>query len=535
MLALAGAALFTGLARAGFRSVPPPSGEVTSPALISLVLTGRPTTAAYAASIAELITAGYLSFSDGASGPVVSVPAEPPDPGPLPGYLRRALGNARAALGPAGPVPFAALAQSCVADVAGTWQPFEQDLLTAARQRGLTRPIVPVTARSVVLMAGTTAVVVAAAFLTAGRVFTSISAVVLLWGLFKLIDRDRLTPAGRALRARWQERQAGAAGDDVPAELESLWLTANGVRSGRPRPRARPDQAWSPMSGTWRPVATGPDPGLGMTGAVALLVAAAMLTLIGFALTIPSGTEPLPLVLVVVAVLLAVAGVRRARVLAALPKSASFDGMVIARWDEDHSDENFRQIVPFISVDDGTRSWTFAGALAGRDVLLGDFVHVTISPRSNELTGVVVTRRQRTAETDPPPEPGSPAASRAASQLTEQEVAPLVGAQARGTMLPVPGGGGFLYSSPTASVSVIVMRGRIADLNLRAGQRSGRPLPGIGDEAWLRRDRIVVLRVGDQVAKLSVTGRRGVPAPPVPLDVAAAVASRLAGAGVRQD
>ncbi len=44
-------------------------------------------------------------------------------------------------------------------------------------------------------------------------------------------------------------------------------------------------------------------------------------------------------------------------------------------------------------------------------------------------------------------------------------------------------------------------------LNQAAGGRFGRPLPGVGDQAWLANaDRTGIVRVGDHTVKLTVTG-----------------------------
>jgi hypothetical protein len=81
---------------------------------------------------------------------------------------------------------------------------------------------------------------------------------------------------------------------------------------------------------------------------------------------------------------------------------------------------------------------------------------------------------------------------------------------------------------------VVAARGAVADLNLRLGRR-GTPLPAAGDEAWLlSRGRTVIVRVGPQVAKVTVSGR-GAARAPVPLDrLAAAIAARLAKQDTRR-
>jgi hypothetical protein len=131
-----------------------------------------------------------------------------------------------------------------------------------------------------------------------------------------------------------------------------------------------------------------------MLGGAMLLVAAFVLLYAAYALAIAGGTEPVPLILTVVAVVAGVAGVSRMVRLLAIPDTATFDGQVIARWREWESNENGGgHEVPFIAVDDARRAWTFQGSYAYDRVVLSDLVRVRASPRSGHLYDLTVTGR----------------------------------------------------------------------------------------------------------------------------------------------
>ncbi|HEX3388121.1 MAG TPA: hypothetical protein VHT94_03705, partial [Streptosporangiaceae bacterium] len=225
----------------------------------------------------------------------------------------------------------------------------------------------------------------------------------------------------------------------------------------------------------------------------------------------------------------------------ALPRTATFQGQVIARWHEESDSENASSPVPFIAVDDGQRGWTFTGGELFSRVALGDLATVTVNPRSRTLLSLTVTGRPRAdAATGHEPGAGWPAEPALdepaldepepvdqpppAPLLTLAEVASVLGPVLRSTPIPSPGGRGVIYKGNSRTLSVVAARGAVADLNLRFGRR-GTPLSGIGDEAWLlSRGRTVIVRQGAQVAKVTVTGR-GAP----PLDhLATALAGRLA-------
>jgi hypothetical protein len=534
---------------------PDPDPDLIRPAILSHLLSGcKPVAAAYTASIADLAATGYLRVSPGPGGPSVSVPAGPADPAGLPRYLRRVLASSTALITATGTAPFAALDDACRADPEAVWQPFEQDVRTQARRLGLARPLVAASGRNALLVLAVTVAVAVIPFgLGPGAlgpgyrpVVAAIAGVLILWTLLRLLARDRLTATGVVVRARWQARVPGLLSLPAWSDLspDGLRRQACAFAAGQPAgpqaagkaarraptPRSRPAGNWSPMTGSWRLVPTGPSEGIGLTGGVMLLAVGGWFGLMGMVMTIAGAPWPTRLILLLIALGFAVAGIARLGVLTARPASATFDGMVIARWEEEHSDENSSSLVPCVSVDDGSRAWTFTGRAVHSQVSLGDRVRVTINPRSNALRELTVRQQARPPETELPSEPGTPEAARSAAVLTEAELTGLLGPEVRTTLLPAPGGGTVLYSGRSASLSVVVTQGGAATLNLRHARRSGRPLAGIGDEAWLTgRGRVVVLRVGDQVAKLIVSGRRGSLAPAAPLNIAAALAARLAG------
>ncbi len=335
----------------------------------------------------------------------------------------------------------------------------------------------------------------------------------------------------------------------------------------RPDGKQRPTEVWSSFSGSWRLVRIESGERLGMASGFALLGGAAWLGLIGYAVSIPGGTGPLPAILAGGAVLAAGLGVRRIIMMAAIPRTASFEAQVIARWHEESESENTSSTVPYIAVDDGQRAWTFSGAELFSRVALGDLATVTVNPRSRRLIELTVTGRPRAdAVTGREPGAGWPALDPEPSLddeaglddeacleeagtgpeardqpplltpplLSLAEVTSVLGPVQRSTAIPSPGGHGVIHKGRDGTLSVVAARGAVADLNLRFGRR-GTPLPGIGDEAWLlSRGRTVIVRVGPQVAKVTVSGR-GAARVPASLDrLAAVIAARLAEQDTRR-
>ena len=84
------------------------------------------------------------------------------------------------------------------------------------------------------------------------------------------------------------------------------------------------------------------------------------------------------------------------------------------------------------------------------------------------------------------------------------------------------------YQGNGVSVNLITISGRIGEMNARAGRRSGRPLPGIGEEAWLLHGgKMAVVRVGGKTVKLTVRGGSAQVPPDAVTNLAAIVAERL--------
>ena len=268
--------------------------------------------------------------------------------------------------------------------------------------------------------------------------------------------------------------------------------------------------------------------GLGMAGGFALLAAAAWAGLLGYAVSIPGGTGPLPLILGCAAVTLGVLGVRELARLSAMPPTAAFDGQVIARWLEEDNSENGTGLVPHIAIDDAQRAWTFAGWQVFSRVALGDLVHVTVNPRSGTLLDLRVRPPQRQLIIGPlitGPLTHGPV-------ITEAEVAALVGPPVRTTPVPAPGEYAVICKGRDGTMSMVVVGGGFAALNSMIGRCAGRRLTGIGDEAWLvNKSRTVIVRVGAQIVKLTVSRHRAAgPVTSALVAIAAAVAGRLAHA-----
>ncbi|HEX3489179.1 MAG TPA: hypothetical protein VHU92_07540, partial [Streptosporangiaceae bacterium] len=372
-----------------------------SPALVNLAVNRcAPSAAAYYATILDLAARGFLAVRPsprlGPGALHVGLAEPPAGAPPLNGYERQVLGDMRARLEDTGGAPFEAVSQACTVDVHGTWAPFEARLRAAARRQGICRPLLPATRRTALRACAITAVIGPAAFIAdhlahpAGLGEPSVTALVagvLFWVALGWLSRhDRLTAAGAALAARGKrDRSALAASaaswdDPAPRALRQRALAvAAGVpqavpgpplpaarrraRSGARRPdgKQRPTEAWSSFSGSWRRVRIETGERLGMASGFALLGGAAWLGLVGYAVSIPGGTGPLPALLAGGALLAAGLGVRRLIMMSALPRTATFQGQVIARWHEESDSENASSPVPFIAVDDGQRGWTFTG------------------------------------------------------------------------------------------------------------------------------------------------------------------------------
>ena len=102
---------------------------------------------------------------------------------------------------------------------------------------------------------------------------------------------------------------------------------------------------------------------------------------------------PVTFGLLTVAVILAALGMGTVRRRFALPKSTTFDGQVVARWQERVEDTEGSGIVRCTAIDDGERAWIFSAPHVYRSVAVGDLVKVTVSPRTGDLQGLTVSAR----------------------------------------------------------------------------------------------------------------------------------------------
>jgi len=237
----------------------------------------------------------------------------------------------------------------------------------------------------------------------------------------------------------------------------------------------------------------------------------------------------------------ATAAVRGLAVRLAIPAETSFRGQVIARWMETRGNGDSDWEAPCIAVDDGERPWSFeVSDPTSRQLALGDTVTVRAAPRAGKLLSLMLEpggpdrgaaapgqpARDLLADTDfirVTPGPPGPL-------LTAEEVTAAVGrpVEATGFQIGMLGG---IYRGEDLTVSVTVATGALGGLSSGPARRWGRPVPGIGDEAWLiNRHHTVVFRVGDHTGKITVSGAASCALPPDVLPrLGTTVAGRLAG------
>jgi hypothetical protein len=556
LLAAPFCAVMTGLAAVAARAARVPADEAPErPAAVNLVLNRCSANAgAYQATILDLAARGFLAAREGQDGLWLGRAEPGPGAPVLAGYEQQVLGDVRARLAGSAVAPFPALADACTADPQGVWEPFARKLMTEAERAGLCRPVLPATAKTVgqaVLGAGAIAL---AAFLIAwarpvpGMADPGLAApaavIAFLLGVLTLCGHKRLTVAGSALAARWRREPwgdapvmslqrrayavAAGAASALPAPAAPDGRGARAPRPVRPAPKKRPAQAWSSFGGDWRPVPIGPAfsaPG-GLGGILGVLAGAVWLVMVAFILTIPFPTGPWALIPLAGAALFGVLALKMFIRWSSVPGPSTFDGQVIARWQEQDNGEDSAATVPYMAVDDGQRGWTFRGGVC-HGVALGDLVRVTVYPRSGKISLTVTSspRAQAAAE-----EPGETAVTPRALLLTAGDVAALLGPVAGTSPLPTPGGSGVLHrGAGRRSLLVRVLSGRLAGLHAASARKHGAPAGGAGDEAWtLRHGRDVVVRVGDEVAKLSLAGPVRAQDPALLRALAATLAARLA-------
>ena len=357
-----------------------------------------------------------------------------------------------------------------------------------------------------------------------------------------------------------QLAQALAAGAPVPVPGATPGL-ATGIRPGQGRAGAgrgiarpfagapRPSAAWSSFGGQWRLVRIGPASSTRMHPAF-WLVLAAWLALIAYVSTLlpgPAGAL-VPAVLAMGSIGTVAGGVRGLAAWRARPAETSFPAQVIARWVEHRTANDDDASVTRIALDDGERSWSFdVRAAASGELALGDRVTVRASPRSGKLLSLMVDQDEREGAAAPgPPAPDEDRPAAPASDADRPGPVPAdEGAEAPGTLLaacevsaaigrPVqaagltPRGARTVYRGEGLTIIVKAADGALRGLTSLA-RRRGRPLPEVGDEAWLlNRGRTAVLRVGGLTAKVTIGGSAARSLPPDALPrLAATVAERL--------
>jgi hypothetical protein len=437
------------------------------PALVDLALTKcHPGVAAYQATIWDLAARDFLRVSGGPDGPRVRLASRPPDTSGLAGYEQQVLSDVCARLTGADGAPVAALAEACSADVRGIWQPFQEKLLAEGRRLGVSRRKAWAHSAPTILVL-TCVVMALAGFLSRLVWHVSIGVTVVItilaapafWWLAEAAGTDTLTRAGDDIAAHWKRARsaqfpaaqfpaaqfpggpapAGLPGGldpasperhafAVAASLEPVLSSGPAATRSRPAARAaagppivtrdRPDRIWSSFSGTWRQVSPETSQGLGTGGAepgmmfslagltLALIVVAVLITMDEAAWA----TGPVVIAMIAVAAVLIVKGMGTVSRRAALPKSRTFDGQVIAHWQERNTDsETGSGLIQCTAIDDGQHAWIFSQQHLYQHFPVGRLVQVTVSPRTGDLQRVMPRPGAARPDAGPPPagQPGA--------------------------------------------------------------------------------------------------------------------------------
>ena len=423
-----------------------------------------------------------------------------------------------------------------------------------------------------------------------GALFVCLAVLVALGWLTGMLGRnDRLTVVGAALAA-WAARATAVQappGITEPGRLALAVATDAGppvpglehirrgdVREGghrgsmttaaTPERLARaPKQAWSSLDGQWRlvPVESRRESPRMMSAALLAGSVVAFLATLGSydgyqTLQMSPGWILLPAGLLAGSVTLAVAGVRAVARWLALPAEVTFAGQVIARWIEESSGsgENSSTVTYWcLALDDGQRAWTFdVGQPAFGQFPLGARIRARIAPRSMSLLdlamvgpeGEVLPGQARwgqaagtgqgrwqtrqwasvAAAADDPAAPG-PGLLGPLVAAADIEAVLGFGVRLRGTPTPFA----TAYRGNGVTISFITTSGRVAEMNARAARRSGRPLPGVGETAWLiNGGRTAVVQAGGKTVKMTVRGGTAQIPPGAVTRLATIVAERLA-------
>jgi hypothetical protein len=423
-----------------------------------------------------------------------------------------------------------------------------------------------------------------------GAGFVGLAVLTALAALTGMLGRhDRLTVAGAALAA-WAARvtaEQAPPGIAEPGRLALSVATDGGppvpglehirrgdVRDGGhrgsmataatpDRPARAPKQAWSSLDGQWRLVQIGPrrESSRAVSGALLAGSAVAFLAALGSyhgyrTLQMPPVWVLLPAGLAAGSAAVAVAGVRAVARWLALPAEVIFAGQVIARWIEESSGsgENSNTVTCWcLALDDGQRAWTFdVGQAAFGQFPLGARIQARIAPRSMRLLDLAMAgpegeilpgqaRWGEAAGTGPGPwemrprtslatatgDPSAPDPALLGPLVTAADVEAVLGFGVRFRGTPTPFA--TAYQGNGVTVSFVTTSGRAGEMNARAARRSGRPLPGVGETAWLmNRGRTAVVQAHGKAVKLTVRGGSARIPPGAVTRLAAIVAERLA-------
>jgi hypothetical protein len=494
------------------------------PALVNFLVNGaRPTGAGYPATILELASRGYLTVTDRAGRPWCSGPRGAVDATRLDPVDAHVLGQVGSRLSGVDGAPFAALAgaQSGVPEQQW-WQPFLKLVRAQAHERGLVAKRLSPVQRLLLLGAAVPVAVLAvhvAAAYSATVVGIWVSVIGFPMVVFGVAANDKLTTAGRALARRWT-----AARHEyrlAPGESDLL-RAAYAVALGLPHPASagftasgRPTAAWSSLGGIWRLVRVERRPRRIRAVPVGSWV------VVGGATAVVAALHQMPARFAVAAAAVLVAGwvwvlVRTVRWLAqrlSTPPVVDIDGQLIARWQEEESDEDSKVIVHYGAVDDGTRAWTWV--LRSDDhqrVPVGSAVHVRADPRRGELIDLWVRAvpvapaplapvLAANAPADPPSLGGGPAID-VSAVFSATTVSQIVGRSLRVIRcrpnLVVLRGGGRRFTAFASSAAV---------LGNRVAGMAGVPVPELGPEARLTgRERSLTCRIGSVSLRMTLRG-----------------------------
>jgi hypothetical protein len=437
---------------------------------------------------------------------------------------------------------------------------FESAVIADARRRGLIRRRVPAW---VATLMGVLAVVPALAFSwTAWELDHRSDARSLLTGLIPLallsshVGRprgNRGTREGRQIAAGWlglrRYLEVDKAFGALPPSAVAVWDRylaygdALGVthvsRAAIDLGMANRKRVWSSFGGRWHQVQVRYPMARARYGttAVRLIVTSLLGVLAGVGLLRLFGTSALTsirdrwdavllLLPITGAALALVGGYRLLRTLVDLlaPRTLHGEVLWVAVWRSQTKDNTTFPYVHYLAVDDGSSDRSTAWALpesVTRGFGPGDVVELTVRPWSRRVTAVSVLHSRGAYGPDiTAPAVGVPAAAPgviSGDLITAQEVSswlgvPLTASRLQQAGLPMdawvfrpaaqqPGPSGASGADGTA-VTVSAGNAMIDRLLLRA-HRTGQPLPGLGEEAYLT-ERGAIARQGDMVVRVAL-------------------------------